>query len=93
MYTCGCIFHNFNFYENSNIRSVGYYIDKWDLKKKYNCEFVKIYDKHCNMIITNENSTCENLITIIKNIQKEFIDTYYWYWWSRNEWIRENLFR
>ena len=39
LYTCGCVFHNFNFYENSNIRSVGYYIDKWDLKKEYNIEY------------------------------------------------------
>lgn len=73
LYTCGCVFHNFHFYENSNIRSVGYYIDKWDLKKEYDNDLVKIYEKHCNMIITNENSTCEDIITIIKNIQKEFI--------------------
>jgi len=73
LYTCGCVFHNFNFYENSNVRSVGYYIDKWDLKKIFNNNFVKIYDKHCNMIITNNESNSENLIRIIKNIQKEFI--------------------
>ena len=73
-YTCGCVFHNFHFNEtNTNIRSVGYYIDKWNLKNMFNNEFVKIYDKHCNMIITNDDSTCDHLITMIKNIQKQFI--------------------
>lgn len=74
LHTCGCVFHNFHFNEtNTNVRSVGYYIDKWNLKNIFNNEFVKIFDKHCNMIITNDDATCDHLITMIKNIQKKFI--------------------
>ena len=67
--TCGCFFYNIENLKGKE-KSIGYQIEKLNIENHLNFNNVKIFEKHKNMFVTNDNCKSYEILELAKLISK-----------------------
>jgi|SaaInlLV_10m_DNA_2_1039722.scaffolds.fasta_scaffold00147_7 UDP-N-acetylmuramate dehydrogenase len=80
--TCGCFFRNLEEHELEKIKPeakttyAAYYLDSLGVKGKAKHKNACVSEKHANMIVTKENATSNDVITLARKMQDMVVENY-----------------
>jgi UDP-N-acetylenolpyruvoylglucosamine reductase len=81
--TCGSFFRNFYPEEvtleigGKKMIYVAYYLDKLGVKGELACGGARVSYQHANMLVTNDQATSQDVITLMHTLQKLVFDAYH----------------